>query len=66
MGGSPKVNKQKKNDLCENSVEVRSNDGIYKNSEVISGERFYFTNLQSWIQKGKLMQIRIHNTRLIA
>ena len=40
--------------------------GIYKNSEVISGERFYFTNLQSWIQKGKLMQIRIHNPRLIA
>ena len=27
MGGSPKGNKQKKNVLCENSVEVTSNDG---------------------------------------
>ena len=27
--GFPKGNKQKKNVLCENSVEVRCNDGIY-------------------------------------
>ena len=29
IGGSPKENKQKKNVLCENSVEVRCNDGNY-------------------------------------
>ena len=36
MGGSPKGNKQKKNVLCENSVEVRSNDG---NIVILSAER---------------------------
>ena len=29
MGGFPKENKQEKNDLCENSVEVWGNDGKY-------------------------------------
>ena len=36
MGGSPKGNKQKKNVLCENSVEVRSNDGTAQSKAVAS------------------------------
>ena len=63
MGGFPKENKQKKNVLCENSVEVWGNDGS-THSHFISGQKLEpkLNNFGSatLVKKGSYINYRSH------